>query len=251
MEKINQLLQEMQHMINAKVASNKLITKAEEILSALHYIAIERKEEKSKSIVVQYPYTIIQSSEYKKDPVIPATTIASSESPKQTTQVLFKSDPVQEAKKSIDSFKETTMVNEPATVTSSIFFTVPIKPKKITEPLPVHETIQTNKNTSTSLHDTLLSKQQQTEIATQLSNLPIQNLRKSITIIDRFQYIEQLFQNKEAAFEECINAIDNCLQWEEAKKILETKYISTYQWDVENIAYKNLIQSIKRRFSVI
>lgn len=80
-----------------------------------------------------------------------------------------------------------------------------------------------------------------------LQSTPIEDLTKEISIARKFELIEQMFGGDSAAYEEGINALNNCGGADEAKSKL-AEYSTNYKWDMENKVIIKFVELVERRY---
>ncbi len=77
---------------------------------------------------------------------------------------------------------------------------------------------------------------------------PLDDLKKSITINQRFMFENDLFNGDKAEFEMVINYLENCKNHQEAMGFINENYVEKKNWDMDKIEVKELIELIGKRF---
>jgi hypothetical protein len=108
----------------------------------------------------------------------------------------------------------------------------------------VHEIISQDQ---ASLNDRL--KEQKTELAEKLQDVPVKDLKKAIGINDRYLFINDLFNGDEAMYERCIKTINGFSIYPEAEFWMERELKVKLGWTDENPQAQQFFQLVKRRFS--
>lgn len=108
----------------------------------------------------------------------------------------------------------------------------------------LHEVIAEKKE---SLNDRL--KQEKTEVAHTLKEIPIKDLRKGVGINDRFTFIRELFRGDEAFYERSIKTINNFQIFSEAEYWINRELKFKIGWDEDNGIVQHFYQLVRRRFS--
>lgn len=118
-----------------------------------------------------------------------------------------------------------------------------IKPIEKAEPTTLNETYQSHLPTLNDQHG-------QTEginLADLHQNAPIQNLAASISLNQKFVFINKLFNGDSSAYNETLQLLENCNTTEEAINLLKYKYAPKYQWNLNSDEADELIDILKRK----
>lgn len=102
-------------------------------------------------------------------------------------------------------------------------------------------------NSQLSINDKL--KQESHVVAEQLNNEPIKDLKKAISINERFLFINELFNGDEAMFDRSIKTINAYSIYPEAEYWIRRELKVKFAWDEKSNAVKQFNQLVKRRFS--
>lgn len=97
-----------------------------------------------------------------------------------------------------------------------------------------------------SLNDKL--KEEKTEVASVLSDVPIRDLKKAISINDRHRFIDHLFRGDEAMYERSIKTINNFIIFAEAEFWIQRELKLKLGWNNDLAEVKLFDQLVKRRF---
>lgn len=92
-------------------------------------------------------------------------------------------------------------------------------------------------------------KQSTVELADQLAEPPIKDLRKAIGINDKYLYINELFRGDETMYERSIKTINSFTILPEAEYWIQRELKVKLGWSEAHEAVKQFNQLIKRRFS--
>lgn len=98
-----------------------------------------------------------------------------------------------------------------------------------------------------SLNDRL--REERTELMHVLKEEPIKDLRKAISVNDRFVFIEELFRGDEVMFERSLKTINSFNIYPEAEYWMNRELKVKLGWDDTNEAVTVFYQLVKRRFS--
>lgn len=109
--------------------------------------------------------------------------------------------------------------------------------------LPVNDTLVSNQ----SLNDAL--KEETVEVAEKLVDYPIEDLRKAISINDRYLFISMLFMGDENNFERSIRTINSFNMLAEAQYWIQRELKVKMGWQDENGTVKHFYSLVRRRFS--
>ncbi len=137
---------------------------------------------------------------------------------------------------------------EPAIKTEPVKEEVPPTPLKKAEEdkklnLETKETIADRYTSQTSMNDLLANIEKDPDLATQLENRPIDNLKTAISLNDRIWFIQELFNNDADLFEQSIEKIN---QAETVEKAIDI--IAPFNWNDEKDSTKQFIKLIYRKF---
>lgn len=88
-----------------------------------------------------------------------------------------------------------------------------------------------------------------TEVAQQLQEIAIKDLRKAIGINDKYLFINELFGGNEHVFEQSIKTIQQFNIFAEADFWVKKELAATYQWDFTLSVVQQFMQLVKRRFA--
>ncbi len=111
--------------------------------------------------------------------------------------------------------------------------------------LSLNETI--NNNNQSELNDHF--KEERIEVVTKLEETPIRDLRKAISINDRYLFVNTLFRGDENMYERSIKTINSFSIYPEAQYWIQRELKVKLGWEDGNDSVKHFDQLIKRRFS--
>jgi hypothetical protein len=99
-----------------------------------------------------------------------------------------------------------------------------------------------------SINDILSQNQNTSTILNRLEKSKIDDLKKSITMNQRFQFARELFNGDSEQYEITISALNNC----EADKVFELfqNYKQKWSWDETSIAFIELLDLVQRRHEI-
>lgn len=144
-------------------------------------------------------------------------------------------------------------VNEEAAATPTIEFEIeaPVAEEPST-PLFKVETPEPVKNTLFPNHESLNDRfakttPQATSLASKMESTPIQDLKKAITLNQRFQFSKELFKGNNQDYEVTIERINTSTRDEAMKQIAALR--SKYAWTNDSAVAADFIELVERRFS--
>ncbi len=111
----------------------------------------------------------------------------------------------------------------------------------------VFELNDTVGSTLDSLNDRL--KEEKTEVAAILQDMPVRDLRKAISINERHRFIHDLFRDDETMYERSIKTINSFNIYPEAEYWIQRELKIKLGWDEGADIVKQFDQTVKRRFS--
>lgn len=111
-------------------------------------------------------------------------------------------------------------------------------------PVPLNEVIGTKK---TELNDHL--KEERVEVAAKLEETPIRDLRKAISVNDRYLFTHMLFRGDENMYERSVKTINSFSIYPEAQYWIQRELKVKLGWTENHEAVKLFDHLVKRRFS--
>lgn len=96
-----------------------------------------------------------------------------------------------------------------------------------------------------SINDTL--KSEKTEVSEKLNDTPIKDLKKAISVNDRYVFINELFKGDEATFERSIKTINGFSIYPEAEYWIRRELKLKFAWK-DSEAMRQFDQLVRRRF---
>jgi hypothetical protein len=111
------------------------------------------------------------------------------------------------------------------------------------EPSNLNETYQTDQPTLNQ-H---LTQNDNLNLADMHQNAPIKDLASSISLNQKFVFINKLFNGDSAAYNETLHILENCKDTDEAINLLKYKYAPKYQWNLNSDEADELIDILKRK----
>lgn len=97
------------------------------------------------------------------------------------------------------------------------------------------------------LNDHLKSDDQNLTLADLHKNTPIKNISGSISLNQKFVFINKLFSGDSAAYNETIDILEKCKDSDEALNLLKYKYAPKYQWNLNSDEADELMDILKRK----
>ena len=143
--------------------------------------------------------------------------------------------------------------NSPASSPADAKPSLPLKEDKPVAPIlkPAAKTLGTEINAAiipdASLNDRL--KDQTPILAETMQDSPIKDLRKGISLNERYQLVKELFEGDESCFDKTIKTINSFSILAEAQFWMDKELRSKPGWQSESAAAQLLNQLVKRRFS--
>jgi hypothetical protein len=75
----------------------------------------------------------------------------------------------------------------------------------------------------------------------------VKNLAASISLNQKFVFINKLFNGDSNAFNDTLAILENCNNTDEAVNLLKYKYAPKYQWNLNSDEADELIEILKRK----
>ena len=76
----------------------------------------------------------------------------------------------------------------------------------------------------------------------------VEGLKKSITINQRFMFVNELFEGNSEEFEAVVSFLDNCMDKYDAMDYIQANFAEPKGWDLGSVEYEEFIEVITRRF---
>lgn len=103
----------------------------------------------------------------------------------------------------------------------------------------IREQITINDRLKQEPKPTLLDKHQKTKI---------QNIKSAISLNERFLFINALFKGDNTAFNQALQDIDQCPDYQTASSLLKERYAAKYNWDMQSEEVNSFIEVVERKF---
>lgn len=78
---------------------------------------------------------------------------------------------------------------------------------------------------------------------------PIESISKSISLNQKFMFINQLFNGNAASYNEAIDELNRATSYDQARDLVSYRYAAQYLWDMSSDEVAMLIDILKRRFA--
>ncbi len=88
-----------------------------------------------------------------------------------------------------------------------------------------------------------------TSVAEAFHRSPIESIAKSISLNQKFRFINQLFNGQTSAYEQAINELDKVGNYGQALDLISYRYASQFMWDMSSDEVGELVEILKRRFA--
>lgn len=97
-----------------------------------------------------------------------------------------------------------------------------------------------------SLNDKL--QKDQSTLADEHLNKKVENIQQSLTINQKFMFVNELYGGNSEEFRIVLDKIEGCNTYGEAVRILDEHSSERSKWDMESLAVKELMDLVSRRF---
>ena len=87
-------------------------------------------------------------------------------------------------------------------------------------------------------------------IGEQFYRAPIESLSKSISLNQKFMFINQLFNGNAGSYNQAIEELDRATTYDQARDLISYRYAAQYMWDMSSDEVAALIEILRRRFSL-
>ncbi|TAH08563.1 MAG: hypothetical protein EAZ12_07545 [Sphingobacteriia bacterium] len=144
------------------------------------------------------------------------------------------------------------LFEEPAEIPTLVFqphheapLTQEPKIDPIKETTPINELYQLNQSPDLNAH----LKEEIVEVASKLEETPIRDLRKAISVNDKYLFAHVLFRGDESMYDRSIKTINSFNIYPEAQYWIQRELKVKLSWEEGNETVKLFDQLVKRRFS--
>lgn len=218
MERVQTLINKLQEQFNKKVSTELLLVTTEHLMAELNGSSTTLQVGKV-SIVMPY----IQTQKHNQT----ITTV-------NNLQVV-KDEPVEKVVYELVYEDEIEQVDD-------FIPTLDLQEQKLQ--IEINDLINDDKK---SFNDLL--KENKIEVASQLTETPIKDLRKAIGINDKYVFINELFKGNETLYENSIKTINNLSVFPEADQWIKSELITQQQWNTQSDIVKHFNHLVRRRFA--
>jgi hypothetical protein len=115
---------------------------------------------------------------------------------------------------------------------------------KVEEAVTLNDQYQSNHS---NLNEHFKGNEANQTLADRHINSPIKNLAGSISLNQKFVFINKLFNGDSAVYNETIEILEKCQSNEEAINLLKYKYAPKYHWNLNSDEADELIDILKRK----
>ncbi len=105
-----------------------------------------------------------------------------------------------------------------------------------------------NAGTARTLNDAFKNQSQPTNLAERFRNAKVANLRSAISLNQKFQFINKLFDGDSFAFNEALDKLEKSQSYEEVRFLIHNEYGQRYAWDFGQEDTKSFMDLIERKF---
>jgi hypothetical protein len=88
-----------------------------------------------------------------------------------------------------------------------------------------------------------------TSVAEAFHRAPIESIGKSISLNQKFRFINQLFSGSSTSYAQAIDELDQMENYGQALDLISYRYASQYLWDMSSDEVSELVEILKRRFA--
>ncbi|GAB2550137.1 hypothetical protein [Spirosoma aerophilum] len=86
-------------------------------------------------------------------------------------------------------------------------------------------------------------------VAEKFNRAPIESVARSISLNQKFRFINQLFNGNAVAYNQAVEEIDTLNNYGQALDLISYRYASQYLWDMSSDEVSELVEILKRRFA--
>ena len=89
----------------------------------------------------------------------------------------------------------------------------------------------------------------QITVAETFHRAPIESVARSISLNQKFRFINQLYNGNTSAYNQAVEEIDTLSSYGQALDLISDRYASQYLWDMNSDEVSELVEILKRRFA--
>ncbi|CCH56492.1 hypothetical protein BN8_05832 [Fibrisoma limi BUZ 3] len=117
-----------------------------------------------------------------------------------------------------------------------------------TESTPVVAATESAPTLNDRLREAAASAAQAT-VGESFNRAPIESIARSISLNQKFRFINHLFNNSPSAYNQAIEELDKMNNYGQALDLISYRYASQYLWDMSSDEVSELVEILKRRFA--
>jgi hypothetical protein len=117
----------------------------------------------------------------------------------------------------------------------------------VTEVKPVYTPAETAHTLNDTLRETVTVEP--VTVAETFHRAPIESVARSISLNQKFRFINQLFNGNTSAYNQAVEEIDTLNNYGQALDLISYRYASQYLWDMSSDEVSELVEILKRRFA--
>ena len=129
--------------------------------------------------------------------------------------------------------------------------TSPLPTGAISQPTPDSDRPVIESDVVPTLNDTLRETtiSSPETFAETFRHAPVESVARSISLNQKFRFINQLFNGNSGAYNQAIDELDTLHSYGEALDLISYRYASQYLWDMSSDEVSELVEILKRRFA--
>ena len=110
-------------------------------------------------------------------------------------------------------------------------------------------TVSAQPGQAPTLNDTLREAAEPATVAETFTRAPIESVVRSISLNQKFRFINQLFNGNSSAYNQAIEEIDTLDNYGQALDLISYRYATQFLWDMSSDEVSELVEILKRRFA--
>jgi len=123
----------------------------------------------------------------------------------------------------------------------------------------IYTEIRDEKSASISVNENYTAEQQTTlneklgdvpksTVADIHQKKPIENIRESLSLNQRFMFVKELFKGDNDKFEHAVDTLENYGNFQEALDLVKNVLAEEYHWDMDSAEVRDLLEIIQRKY---
>lgn len=112
----------------------------------------------------------------------------------------------------------------------------------------INDTYEVDEKFDYKILNDSVAKEERPTVLDHFQQAKIDNLRKSISINEKFLFINELFAGDSLGFNEALDKLDTCSTYNEARQLMNQAFAIKYNWNFEDENVRKFMELVRRKF---